>query len=105
MPAGPNFLEALQAKTARVTITSSSMRGPGCGEAIKAARAFTGALSLRRFSSRTRLGFERELDSATNELIREMPRMVRSWGLARKGLNIFLRECLYPPENTGENSD
>jgi hypothetical protein len=91
----PAFLEALQMKTARATITSSSMRGPGCGEAIRAGRAFVCGLELRRFSSRTRAGFQTELDDATRELVAAMPRVARSWGLARKGINIFLRECLY----------
>ena len=36
-----------------------------------------------------------ELDTATMELCAAMPREVRAWGLARKALNIFLRECLY----------
>jgi hypothetical protein len=91
----PTFLEALQVKTARATISASSMRGPGCGDAIQSVRAFVGCLPLRRFSSGTRTAFDRELDAATEELCHEMPRMIRSWGLARKGLNIFLRDCLY----------
>lgn len=95
MSVEPTFLEALQARTARVTITSSSMRGPGCGDAITVSRAFVSRLALQRFSSRTRRGFETELDDATEELLAEMPRRIRAWGLARKGLNIFLRECLY----------
>lgn len=95
METQPTFLEALQAKVARVTITSSSMRGPGCGEAIKVARKYTAGLKLQRFSSRTRIGFISELDDATDELLASMPRAIRSWGLARKGLNIFLKECLY----------
>lgn len=78
-----------------MTITSSSMRGPGCGKAITAARAYLGDLDVRRFGARTRIGFMRELDGATDELFASMPRGVRAWGLARKGLNIFLKECLY----------
>lgn len=90
-----SFLEALQTKVSRVTITSSSMRGPGCGAAIKAARSFAANLNLRRFSSRTHHEFVSALDEATSELLAGMPLEVRSWGLARKGLNIFLKECLY----------
>jgi len=89
------FFEAVQIKVARTTITSSSMRGPGCGAAIKTARAYTGDLDLHRFSCRTRIAFNAELNDATAELCSAMPRAIRSWGLARKGLNIFLRECLY----------
>ncbi|MGE3843430.1 MAG: hypothetical protein AB7I50_17805 [Vicinamibacterales bacterium] len=36
-----------------------------------------------------------ELDRATDALVRRLPQSARHWGLARKGLNIFLRECLY----------
>jgi len=89
------FLEALQAKTARTTITSSSMRGPGCVQAIEHARAFAGRVVLRRFSCRSRAAFIKQLDEATAELLSMMPRPHCYWGLARKGINIFLRECLY----------
>jgi hypothetical protein len=35
------------------------------------------------------------LDRQTDLLLDVFPRPARHWGLARKGLNIFLRDCLY----------
>jgi len=35
------------------------------------------------------------LDAATDGLRRALPKGTQRWGLARKGLNIFLRNCLY----------
>lgn len=37
----------------------------------------------------------RALDSATERLVAAFPPAARHWGLARKVLNIFLRDCLY----------
>jgi hypothetical protein len=39
--------------------------------------------------------FRARLDEATDELRRELPKQARSWGLARKLTNIFLRDALY----------
>src|SRR5207253_2583087 len=36
-----------------------------------------------------------ELDRSTNELCAVLPRNDQYWGLARKILNVFLRDCLY----------
>ena len=41
------------------------------------------------------MGFWRALDRATRTMRDHLPREVSSWGLARKVLNIFLRDCFY----------
>jgi hypothetical protein len=67
------------------------MRGAGSRGVVAAGRPFLCKLELRRFAAR----FRRAIDRATDGLIRAFPRPARHWGLARKGLNIFLRNCLY----------
>jgi hypothetical protein len=50
---------------------------------------------LTCFGQTAKAGFSRNLDAATAALRDSLPREARHWGLARKVLNIFLRDCLY----------
>ena len=52
-------------------------------------------VQLVRFSTRDRAAFERALDRHTRRLMAKLPTRGATWGLARKLLNIFLRDCLY----------
>jgi hypothetical protein len=62
---------------------------------IKTARKYLADLDLSRFLTDTRDEFNKELDAATNELMRKLPKGFRHWGSSRKFLNIFLRGCCY----------
>jgi hypothetical protein len=89
------LLNAMQHHHARVAISSSSMRGAGSPGVVAAARDFLGKLSLRPFGTSSQPEFQAHLDHATRRLLRALPQKERRWGRARKGLNIFLRDCLY----------
>ena len=89
------LLRAIQHRTARVAISSSSMRGAGSTGVVTAARTRLGRLDLCPFGTRDDDRFRAELNSATTRLRAVLPEDARCWGLARKGLNIFLRDCLY----------
>jgi hypothetical protein len=52
-------------------------------------------LDLARFDTTNSCRFASELNRATAQLLRTLPRPAQRWGLARKILNIFLRDCLY----------
>jgi hypothetical protein len=52
-------------------------------------------LKLAKFAVRDRHGFERALDRHTQRLMATLPKRGATWGLARKLLNIFLRDSLY----------
>ena len=88
------FLVAVQARAARVAVGASAIRGQGKGVALPA-RNFLASLPLREFSTTRRKQFALRLDARTAELQRRFPKGTGSWGLARKLLNIFLREALY----------
>lgn len=88
-------LRALQARAARGALGPSSMRGAGSKGVVGAGRAFLADVDLGRFGTSRRKRFFAVLDEDTDGLRRSFPRGARHWGLARKGLNIFLRECLY----------
>lgn len=71
------------------------MRCAGCSGVVAAAREFLGDLDLRPFGTASSRRFLNHLDSATERLWSALPAKAQYWGLARKGLNIFLRDCLY----------
>lgn len=88
-------LKALQVRAARIAIGSSSMRGAGSRGAVEAGRHFLNTLPLADFGTSNSKDFRSALDAATLGLEHAFPNASRYWGLARKGLNIFLRDCLY----------
>ena len=88
-------LRALQTRAARSALGPSSMRGARSRGVVNAGRPFLRTLDLTRFATSSRRHFNRELDRATEGLLRSFPRSARHWGLARRGINIFLRDCLY----------
>ena len=79
----------------RLRRTMETMRGAGNTGVVTAARTHLGRLDLRPFGTRHNDRFRAELNSATTRLRAVLPEDARHWGLARKGLNIFLRDCLY----------
>lgn len=83
---------AIQRHIARGAINASSMRSSPKGT-VRAARKFLGDLDLEPFGVCEGDRFLKALDPATDDLRRDMPK--GRWGFARKGLNIFLRGCLY----------
>jgi hypothetical protein len=91
----PELLNALQIRAARIAIGSSSMRGRGSEGVVDAGRGFLNNLPLISFGTADPNKFKSSLDSATLGLKNAFPKNSRYWGLARKGLNIFLRDCLY----------
>lgn len=89
------FLDAVRRRTARVAIGPSTLRGPGNTGAVEATRRFLEQLDLSPYGTSSRPKFDAQLDEDTRRLKRRMPAAARRWGLARKSLNIFLRDCLY----------
>jgi len=84
-----DFLHAAQIRTSRVAVSASATRNQGIG-VVMAARDFLNDIQLIRFSVSRAAPFRIQLDLATDELRRRLPRKARSWGLSRKLLNIFL---------------
>lgn len=60
---------------------------------VAAAHSYLEQLDLRVFSTGSATGFRRALDGKTDSLARRLPE--RRWGIARKCLNIFLRDAAY----------
>ena len=73
--------------------TSGSTFGRQPAGTVKIAREYLSGLDLREFGINDSTCFLEALDRATFNLQRKI--RGRSWGFARKGLNVFLRDCLY----------
>jgi hypothetical protein len=93
MPIVP-FIEAVQTRAARIACSVSATRGQGAG-VVASGREFLAQLPLAQFAVSRPSLFQRHLDEATQGLCNAFPKSGRSWGLARKVLNIFLRDALY----------
>lgn len=80
---------------ARGAIGASTVRSQGAAGVADAARRFLAGIDLSKFSTAEPSAFARMLDEQTERLAGSLPRPARSWGLARKCMNIFLREAFY----------
>src|SRR5687768_1519148 len=91
-----DFLKLIQSRAARVAIGASTVLGKGNKGIVATARAFLCRFDLGRFRNITdERTFATTLDSCTEELRRAFPKTAQHWGIARKAMNIFLRDCLY----------
>ena len=90
----PSLETAIRSRVARVAVGPSTVRGNPRGTA-KAARRALRALPLRTFSVRNAGAFAGALDRATARIRSELPAGGQRWGVARKVLNIYLRDCVY----------
>lgn len=88
------FLRMIKSQVARTAVGPSTVRGRGNAGVMLASRKFLLALDLGRFGDGS-VRFAKELDDATLALKSKLPRGARHWGIARKVINIFLRDCLY----------
>ena len=89
------FARLLQLRAARVAVGSSAARGQGAPGLVDAGRTFVSTLNLEPFGTDNEADFQRSLDDATAGMMRALPRKGSTWGISRKLVNIFLRECLY----------
>jgi hypothetical protein len=89
------FVNAVQARVARIAISASATRGQQSPGLVLAARDFCTNIDLSRFSTNYRPTFASRLEETTVSLTKKLPRTGRHWGVARKLLNIFLRDALY----------
>ena len=90
-----NLLTALKTLEAQRAVGASTARGQGKKGLVRRIRKSLMKVHLIAFSGATDVRFARILDAETHRICRELPKGARSWGLARKCLNIFLRNCAY----------
>jgi len=89
------LIHIIQCRVARISVGPSTVRGRGNTGVAKAARAYLRSIDLSRFGTTDECEFQTALNEETEALRRAFPEGARRWGLARKVLNIFLRDCAY----------
>jgi hypothetical protein len=82
-------------RVANTSIGSSTLRNQGSSGVIRIARIYLQNLNLYQFSTHSESHFRSVLNERTLELQRQFPSEAKSWGAARKAINIFLGEIFY----------
>src|SRR5690349_17382238 len=90
-----DFLRTIRSFTARSTVGASTVRGRGNAGVVREARQFLRNIELGRFGVPSAKRFDRVLDDNTEQLRLALPESAQHWGIARKVLNIYLRNALY----------
>jgi hypothetical protein len=89
------FHRMQQSRIARGAVGATAVRGRGNAGTVHAARAFLRKVNLKTFSTSQPTKFAAALNRTTDALRASLPNTARHWGVARKVLNLFLRDCLY----------
>src|SRR5438309_2039564 len=90
-----DFIRHIHIYVARYSVSASAVRGQRAPGLVAAARKYLAEVPLRTFALRSHSRFLRNLDTHTEQLRGALPHGARAWGVARKVLNIFLRNALY----------
>jgi hypothetical protein len=85
----------MQTRTAVVAVGPSTVRGLKLPGVVKSARDFLKAIPLKSFATTNARSFSTSLDEYTVKMQVALPKGARFWGVARKCLNIFLRDAFY----------
>jgi hypothetical protein len=92
------FYQLLHRRLSQISIGASAIRNQGSGGLIKILRQyFEKKVNLEDFikSLNDETQYRNFLNGHTKNILTLFPDTVQSWGAARKGLNLFLREIIY----------
>lgn len=92
------FIKQIHRRIAIVSVGGSALRNQGAAGIVDISRKyFEDAIDLKvLFSNLTDEGtFQWFLDLHTDQLVNLFPKHGKSWGAARKGLNLFFRDLVY----------
>ena len=90
-----DFEKIIRSRAARIAAGPSAVRGRGNRGTAAAARKYLRRLDLTPFATSRADRFATVLNAKTERLRRALPPRAQHWGVARKLLNIYLRDCLY----------
>ena len=90
-----DLIAAMVEREAEIAVGPSTARGQGSPGVVQALRSALARVPLSKFSVADESTFLRELEQTTKFVKSQLPRKAASWGIARKCVNIFLRDCFY----------
>jgi hypothetical protein len=91
----PELIDWMQKRAANGAVGPSTIRGMAPSGTAKIIKDYLRGVDIKTLRARSESGFARKLDAVTDGLIKTLPSGSRHWGMARKCVNIFLRNCLY----------
>jgi len=89
------FIRELQVHQTRISITASTVRSQGKGTLSLARGFFAEEFDIARLRAPSERAYLRRLDEATEALHSQLSGKGKTFGLARKLLNIYIRDCVY----------
>lgn len=92
------FYQLMQRRLAQVSVGSSAIRNQGACGLINILRTYLEKkVDLKLFikSLPEETQYKQFLNNHTAKILTLFPKEAKSWGAARKGLNLFLREIIY----------
>jgi hypothetical protein len=88
-------IQNLRRRTAELAVGPSTVRNAGARGVVRAASEALTSVNLKRFNVNSRQTFLRILNRETKKVRSQLPKGAQHWGVARKVLNIFLRDVVY----------
>lgn len=85
-------IQTLLANVSTGASTAGSRGNPGVA---RAARGFFAHLQFGRITTNDERQFNAALDVATADLVASLPKEAHHWGIARKCVNVFLRNAFH----------
>ena len=91
------FLKQIQKRLAQTSIGASALRNQGSAGLVKISRDYLEKINLDIFfqTLKDETLYTKYLNRHTNQLLEKYPSKAKSWGAARKALNLFFREVVY----------
>lgn len=92
------FIEGVQRRISIISVSASALRNQGASGIVDASRLyFHEEIKLVDFfkAVSSSNSYKRYLDTHTTKLLKTFPSSGKSWGAARKGLNLYFREVVY----------
>lgn len=90
-----SLVSAILSRAARGAVAPSTVRGLRTKGVVEDARRALREVDIRPLATANTKRFALALDTATERVRKGLPRGAQHWGVARKVLNIFLRDVLY----------
>lgn len=89
------FISWMQIRAAKGAAGPSTIRGMAPAGTADLIKQYLLNIDIKRIRARTESNFLKKLEIITDELLEILPQGSQHWGMARKCVNIFLRNCLY----------
>ena len=85
----------MQKRAVNSAIGASTIRRMAPAGTAEIIKEYLRGVDIKSVRARSQSGFAKNLDAITDGLIKTLPVGSKHWGMARKCVNIFLRNCLY----------